>query len=421
MTEMDRQQQTQSVGVTPPKAGAALPFVTDGHRRALKELGGAFTDRRPLAILISDRKSVASTVMRDFYDGIERDVAIARVHAANSNAIAGMREITRAIGFDPKHMSVSEMENVLKMFLSYQKAHNRRTIICVEEAPDQGRWVLDRVQHLVELETEEKYGLMVILSGRPGLEESLGEHPLNELASDVAKRITTARPLADESQEAVRRPSAADNESNVNALSESRESTFLHRLRRRVPDAAKKIYVKYFDLHESEKENSGASNAHVVEESETQIVQKDADDHSVEKENLDAVTADASMNAETQILEKPATQLSAVATRKTKGNDANPVVGRLIVHVDDEIIQTEVLKRDNILIGRSKMCDLRLLSEKVSRHHAMVVNSANGTEIVDLRSMNGTLVDGSPVQRQPLQDSDAISISGYLIRYIAND
>lgn len=103
------------------------------------------------------------------------------------------------------------------------------------------------------------------------------------------------------------------------------------------------------------------------------------------------------------------------------GNSPNTAVGRLIVHMNDEIIQTLVLKRDHILIGRSRMCDLRLVPLEVSRHHAIVVNSSNGTHLIDLRSRNGTFVDDLPINHYPLRDNNVISIGGCMIRYVAND
>jgi len=114
-------------------------------------------------------------------------------------------------------------------------------------------------------------------------------------------------------------------------------------------------------------------------------------------------------------------QLSDGQDPTIKGNGASAAIGRLIVHLNGEIIHARVLKQDHILIGRSKMCDLRLVPREVSRHHAIVVNSSNGTDLIDLRSRNGTFVDGCSIKHYPLRDNDAVSIGGCTIRYIADD
>ena len=381
---MSHQQPRTSGHVVAPEASAVLPDIANTDRNALEQLRNAFAEYRPLAILISEVKSAGRSVIQSFLAGIGGDVTVVRVSGTNSNAIAGMREIVRAVGFDPKHMSVSEMENVLTMFLSYQMANHRRTIICVDEAPDNGQWVFDRVQHLVKLETDGKRGLMVILSGGPGLNESLSEDPLNALAADVAERIRIAPSTRDGTQQYVRRRSETGNDSEVDQLSGRHAFGVLHMFGRGVPDAVKKLYAKY--LHMATKEK----------------------------------TADGVKKSAGQLRRARTRQHSDVVAPTVAGNGASRTIGHLIVHLDDEIIQTPVPGKDHILIGRSKMCDLRLASHDVSRHHAMVVNSSNGTELVDLRSMNGTFVDGHQIGRHPLRDYDAISIGDCMIRYISD-
>ena len=386
---MSHQQRTQSRSPEPQEARAGLPEIANCQRNAFEQLGTAFTEFRPLAILISDVESASSSVIRDFLDGIGDDVVVVRVTAANSNAIAGMREIIRAIGFDPKGMSVGEMENVFTMFLSYQKSHHRRTIICVDEAPDHGRWILDRVRHLVKLETVGTYGLMVILSGQSGLNEPLEEHLLNTLAADVAERITIAPPARDETQQFQRRRSEVEDTSEVGQPVQRHTIALMHRLSRVVPDAVKTLYAR---------------RPHVAKE-----------------EKSDAMTPGAAKKAAKQLQDERMSQSPEVDARTAKENGASPTIGRLVVHMADEIIQAQLLRQGHILIGRNKMCDLRLVPHEVSRHHAIVVNSPNGTELVDLRSKNGTFVDGRPIKRHPLRDNDAISIGGCMIRYIADD
>ena len=107
--------------------------------------------------------------------------------------------------------------------------------------------------------------------------------------------------------------------------------------------------------------------------------------------------------------------------RSIERNGESPAVGRLIVHINGEIMQQQVPKHAHILIGRSRMCDLRLFPHEVSRHHALIIHSSNGTDLVDLGSKNGTLVDGHRIEHHSLQDSEAISIGGCTIRYIADD
>ncbi len=65
----------QEAPVPPAAKKPQAPFITDCHRNVLDRLGRAFTEARPLAILIGEGKSGASYLIRNYLAGIEGDVA----------------------------------------------------------------------------------------------------------------------------------------------------------------------------------------------------------------------------------------------------------------------------------------------------------------------------------------------------------
>lgn len=74
------------------------------------------------------------------------------------------------------------------------------------------------------------------------------------------------------------------------------------------------------------------------------------------------------------------------------------------------------LQRTRIIIGRDIDCDIVLPDRLVSRHHAHVVwdtmNGREGYVVEDLRSKNGTFVNGQEVtERHMLEDGDEIQIA----------
>jgi hypothetical protein len=68
-------------------------------------------------------------------------------------------------------------------------------------------------------------------------------------------------------------------------------------------------------------------------------------------------------------------------------------------------------------IGRLPDCAIALSDSQVSRHHAEVRRSERGFEVVDLGSLNGTIVNGVVVHDQELKDGDEIVIGETAIRY----
>lgn len=61
-------------------------------------------------------------------------------------------------------------------------------------------------------------------------------------------------------------------------------------------------------------------------------------------------------------------------------------------------------------IGRGKDCDVVLDDGQASRRHAEVRKVGGSYVVTDLKSKNGTYVNGSPVSSWTLREGDLISI-----------
>ncbi len=69
-------------------------------------------------------------------------------------------------------------------------------------------------------------------------------------------------------------------------------------------------------------------------------------------------------------------------------------------------------------IGRGLAADLRLDEKSVSRRHAIIDATGAGVRILDDRSSNGTIVNGTPVQQAELHNGDVIAVGRVLLRYL---
>lgn len=61
-------------------------------------------------------------------------------------------------------------------------------------------------------------------------------------------------------------------------------------------------------------------------------------------------------------------------------------------------------------LGRAADCHLRLAAPAVSAHHAEIQNTAAGCLLVDLKSENGTCVNGRRIDERLLRDGDVIEL-----------
>lgn len=68
------------------------------------------------------------------------------------------------------------------------------------------------------------------------------------------------------------------------------------------------------------------------------------------------------------------------------------------------------LTGDRAVMGRLKTCDICLQDANASREHAALEREGAGWTLVDLGSMNGTMVNGERVDRARLTDGDIITV-----------
>ena len=70
------------------------------------------------------------------------------------------------------------------------------------------------------------------------------------------------------------------------------------------------------------------------------------------------------------------------------------------------------------LIGRASECQVILASSTVSRHHAQILIAAGEVVLEDLGSKNGTLLNGSRIERTAsLRDGDEIRLGSIALTY----
>lgn len=71
-----------------------------------------------------------------------------------------------------------------------------------------------------------------------------------------------------------------------------------------------------------------------------------------------------------------------------------------------------------VVLGRAKECDLRLNFAHLSRRHAVLTVTAQGLELEDLGSSNGTFVNDVKVRRVMLKNGDILSFDNLRYRIV---
>ena len=91
----------------------------------------------------------------------------------------------------------------------------------------------------------------------------------------------------------------------------------------------------------------------------------------------------------------------------------------LVLSLDGEIVREFEINKPRFTIGRRPYNDVPIDNLAISGEHAAIVQIGNDLILEDGGSTNGTLLNGTQVEKQLLKDGDVIEISKYHLRYFA--
>lgn len=359
------------------------PVQTGSYWKAHKELSRIFAESKPLAALHCNGQFGASYLTDQFLAGIANDVAVVRLKEPCSDELSAMSEVIRGIGFDPANLSLTDLENVFTMFLSFQKKHGRRTLLCVEATQSCESWWLDMVRRIVDLEVEMQYGLLVVVSG------SGAQSTLDALGTESRHSINLAPLILAETREFLRWQVESTGTAKITQVLDFDAITRIHEIAKGEPGAVINLFSMCIEL--------------------------------ASKNDPAPITVDL-VNRANGDAESPSARPSepeAVATLIV--DQVGPKGGLLIVRAGDDVAKEYSLERGHVLIGRGQLCDVRISRPSVSRHHALVISSPVGPVLLDLESTNGTFVDGRRIKEYALEASGVVTIGDCDIEIVTDD
>ena len=102
---------------------------------------------------------------------------------------------------------------------------------------------------------------------------------------------------------------------------------------------------------------------------------------------------------------------------KTKQNNTENqnTMPRVIIYSESQETQYLPLNEGTVTIGRKKDNDIQIDDPSVSAYHAKLVSFFKPTYVQDLRSTNGTYVNGARVMEHTLENDDVITIGEHKI------
>lgn len=352
---------------------AALPKRNVG---ALDLLLRAFRECRPTAVVLGSGYKFAPVLIDELTKRVAADVDIVRLTDPKPDPLRCMQKIVQSIGFCTDGLDLSDLQQILSMFLAYQRTHQRRTILYVESAHEASAWTLDTLDQLVARETRRKDGLFVLLAGDRSLEQVLRKPGFPALQSNTDFRIKLSAFEIGETREHIYRFVEADGRGDISEIFEYDAITRMHDISEGVPDTINQLIDECL------------KNSPETPISPTLV------EHAAAHLRLPYVTDEFALLCDT-----------AASS------------GWLEVRLGDELVDRHAFDREQLIIGRSARCNIRLYAPTISREHAMMLKLQGNLKIVDLGSTNGTFVNGRRIDNFQLDGPATIRVGDYAIAY----
>jgi type II secretory pathway predicted ATPase ExeA len=368
----------------------AIPVLGRLSRSPVEHLARSYRDYAPAVMLVSHSRFAAGYVLDRFLATIEADKTVISVEQSFAEPVAFMEQIVSATGFGARATSLSHLEHAFGLFLRYQKACGARTVLAIPDIDALGDRVLARVRDLIDQESANQFGLMVVATRPPG-DVTLPVDPMLEsISSRFAIRIVLT-PFV---------------------LSETREF-ILERFERPLANGVRdKAVAPQFDVYATQLIHELCSG---VPETVHLLCRKPV---AAAARNDDATVSTAAVKAAAILLglmpEPSDMQQQQPLPANVSQGDAP---GRLIVKVPGVPEQAIMLNGSHVLIGRDRLCDICVEDTHVSRLHGLIARAADGLYYLDLGSTNGSAVNGETTRRLELANNDVIAVGDVRIIY----
>jgi type II secretory pathway predicted ATPase ExeA len=361
---------------------AGFLYLSPQHARAKAHMDYAVLNRDSCVVVTGEIGCGKTTLINQFLRDIGDDVRIARIFQTQISTRQFLQTLLAQFGIEAYHKNKAELLNDVNEFLLGCNERDEQVVLIVDEAQNLSMRVLEEIRLLTDIETEQAKAINVILCGQPELKEKLDSPEMAQLLQRVHFCVHV-EPLSkvELGQYIDHRLRIAGRSSNAPLFPPSVMDLIFH-----YTGGVPRLINTLCDT---------VMTAAFVEE------QQQIDD------SLVAAAVD-------ELAWGPYDSRTRTTDKRTF-----PAVGeappKLVLLRDGEIVQRMVLDTRRVLIGRDADNDLAVASEFISRHHAQISFYRGSYWIMDLKSTNGTYVNGKRVRRARLCDRDIIAVGHHRV------
>lgn len=336
------------------------------QKAAIQFLDATRRNDNGLGLLHGPRLSGKTLAIHQFRALRADDCAIAIVDGAGKREGELFGDILRQFGFDYGFESVDERFGMVRVFAKQRTGAGQAPLLIIENAHAMNPMVLEMLCDLAEEAVDGKSALRIVLASHKPMRPII-EAPAMQ---SMSKRVT--------------------GEFLLPPLTRSETANY--------------VYRKLM--------GGGCKNPHY-------LVPQPVCDRLHEASGgwpgmIDRLAMSAIARAERFPLHVRHVPASPAKDRTMK---TQPVPHLIVTHQRKTLARVN-LDRPRLIVGRDETSDLQIEGEWISRHHAVLFRNKHATIVVDLKSKNGTFVNGQRVSKHVLVNNDIISVGDHRVKFI---
>jgi len=343
-----------------------VPYAS--QRNAIRFLGKISSNKRGVGLLHGPSLSGKTTIVQRFASSLPRDHAVAVVDGAHTDPAKLLKTILGQYGYDHGFNTDSERFNMIRVVALQQTATGQAPVLVIENVHRMSPVLLEWLCELAEMSVDGASALRIILVGdKPSL-------PIFKVPAmqSVERRLT--------------------GKFRLKPLTRTETATYAHKKLRSGGCHDPKAVMPPAVCDRLHSASGGWPGV------------------------VDLLAMMALANAEHIPL------LVEHIPENPEGEQKPPNVveplPQLILTCKHKTLRKISLDKPRLLIGRNALCDLDIVHEWISRHHALVIHKDNSTVILDLKSRNGTWVNGERVKNHVLINDDIISLGDHRLKFV---
>ncbi|MEM6639619.1 MAG: AAA family ATPase [Pseudomonadota bacterium] len=361
---------------------ASFLYLSPQHAKAKAHMEYAVVNRDSCVVVTGEVGCGKTTLINGFLREIGDDVRVARLFQTQISTRQFLQTLLAQFGIEAYHKNKAELLADVSAFLMTCHKRGEQVVLIVDEAQNLSLRVLEEIRLLTDIETETAKAINIILCGQPELSGKLQQPEMEQVLQRVRFQV------------------------HLEALSMVEMSEYIdHRLRvagwRKTdslfPTSVMPLLFRY----------TGGVPRLINTLCDTVLTAAYVDD-------VSTVGDDLVLESIRELDWGPYEQRTRSTDQRTfpTREDTPP---KLVLLREGEILRRHILEDRRVLIGRDADNDVPIASEFVSRHHAQISFYRGAYWIMDLKSTNGTYVNGKPIRRCRLRDRDIVALGHHRI------